>query len=264
MARLSKVKLMNLMAGDYQVRLSAAEKKQAAAAASAYYSSLSDAEKEALCGIGESELERMYEEYAVAQRLYEKLTEDVDTEVSDDEARIITLHRIVLYARREAEDGSITESTEEERHALAERLRARIEGGEDFDTLAYDHSQAEEISMSLAKGEADPAIEECCFALAEGELSPVIDTDEGSFLFLCISTCDREQTEERKLILGKERQREAFEERYQEYIRDREYYLNSELLEQTGDAGALIPAAANFFTLYELYFNTMDPEKAPG
>ncbi len=256
MARLSKIKLMNLMAGDYQVRLSATEKKQAAEAASAYYGSLSEAEKEALKGITESELERMYEEYAVACRLYEKLTVDVDTEVSDDEARIITLHRIVLYARREAEDGSIIESSEEERSAMAESLRQRIEEGEDFDTLAYDHSQAEDISMSLAKGEADPAIEECCFALAEGELSPVINTEEGSYLFLCISTCDRDQTEERKLILGKQRQRDAFEERYQEYILGREYYLNSELLEQTGDAGAMIPASANFFTLYELYFNT--------
>lgn len=255
MARLSKIKLMNLMAGVYQVRLSAAEKKQAAAAASEYYGSLSEEEKEALGWISENGLEKMYEEYALAQRLYEELTVDVDTEVSDDEARIITLHRIVLYAVHEGEDGNVIEMPAEERHARAESLRERIEGGEDFDTLAYDHSQEKEIGMSLAKGEADPAIEECCFSLAEGELSPVIDTEEGSYLFLCISTCDREQTEQRKAILGKQRQRDAFEERYQEYIRDRDYYLNSELLEQTGDGGAMIPAKANFFTVYESYFN---------
>ena len=254
MARLSKIKLMNLMAGDYQVHLSAAEKKQAAEAASLYYNSLSEAEIEALGGISESGLTRMFEEYALAQRLYEKLTEGVDTEVSDDEARIITLRRIVLYARREADDGSSIEMPEEQRNALAEELRARIEEGGDFDKLAYDYSQAEEISISLAKGEADPAIEECCFSLAEGELSPVINTDEGTYLFLCVSTCDRAQTEERKLILAKQRQRDAFEELYQEYIKGREYYLNSELLEQTGDAGALIPASANFFTIYEQCF----------
>jgi foldase protein PrsA len=255
MARLAKIKLMNLMAGAYQVRLNSSEKKQAAAAAAEYYGSLSEAEKEALGQISESALERMYEEYALAQRLYEKLTQDVDTEVSDDEARIITLHRIVLYAVREGEDGSVIRTSAEERKALAESLRGRIEGGEDFDTLAYDHSQEEEIGMSLAKGEADPAIEECCFSLAEGELSPVIDTEEGTYLFLCISTCDREQTEQRKIILGKQRRRDAFEERYQEYIRDRDYYLNSELLEQTGDGGAMIPAKANFFTVYDSYFN---------
>ncbi|MBR5419603.1 MAG: peptidyl-prolyl cis-trans isomerase [Lachnospiraceae bacterium] len=254
LARIGRVKLMNLMAELYQVSLNKEEEKKAAEAANEYYQSLSPEEIAALDGIRSGEVQRLMKEYAVARKLYRELTKDVNIEISDDEARIITLHQIALYVVHTADDGTVIEATIEELKRRAAELKDRIDEGEDFDSLAYGNNEAKELVISFPKGVMPAAVEEACFALAEGEVSDVVATEEGVFLFKCISTYEREQTEERKTELARERQKESFEARYEEFVKDKAYYLNETLWEsiQCPETGS--GEQTDFFTVYENYF----------
>ncbi len=62
-------------------------------------------------------MKSMYEDYCLAQEAYDKITEDVTVEVSDDESRSIQLDQIYVQEQ-----------------SLAEELKGRLDQGEDFET----------------------------------------------------------------------------------------------------------------------------------
>lgn len=72
-----------------------------------------------LLGVDEDAVKSMYEDYCLAQEAYDKITEDVTVEVSDDESRVIQLDQIYVQEQ-----------------SLAEELKGRLDQGEDFETLA--------------------------------------------------------------------------------------------------------------------------------
>lgn len=69
--------------------------------------------------------------------------------------------------------------------ALAESLRTRLEGGEDFEALAREYSEDTGSGAnggdlgSFGKGEMVPPFEEAAFSLPVGEISPVVETTFG-------------------------------------------------------------------------------------
>ena len=62
-------------------------------AAQEYYSSLNDTEIEAM-GATEEIVENLYREYAMADKVYQLIIQDINPEISDDEARKITVQQI--------------------------------------------------------------------------------------------------------------------------------------------------------------------------
>ena len=69
------------------------EKERAAAAGREYFTSLNSAEVTAL-NVTQDLITKMYEEYALAEKVYQTIVENVNPEVSDDEARTITVDMI--------------------------------------------------------------------------------------------------------------------------------------------------------------------------
>ncbi len=254
LARIAKVKLMNILAERYQVVLGSADVMKAQQAADMYFSSLSEAELELFGNLTKELTQKMYEEYAVADKLYDKLTEGVVTEISDDEARVVKLHRIVLLKQKTLDDGSVQEYDADELKLKAEDIIKRLEEGEDFDTIAYSVSDAKEISVDMVKGEEATDVEELCFALAEGEVGAPLVKNDGVYIYKCISTFDRQQIEERKIRLAKQREKEAFDAKYNEFASGMEIYLNEDLWNTIELGSVTGPAETDFFEIYNRFF----------
>lgn len=75
-----------------------------------------------------------------------------------------------------------TPASAEDKRALAEDLLARIQNGEDFDTLLaeYNEDTAEPADgYTFGPGEMMPAFEEASFALKLNEVSGIVETDYG-------------------------------------------------------------------------------------
>ena len=95
LAQIARIKTMNLMAERYEVTLSDEEKAQAENAANAYYSSLGSEEIEQM-GVSEKTISGLYREFALAEKVYQYTIKDINPEISDDEARTITVQHILI------------------------------------------------------------------------------------------------------------------------------------------------------------------------
>lgn len=115
---------MNLLAQKKEVTLDDKEKERAAAAGREYFASLNSAEVTAL-NVTQDLITKMYEEYALAEKVYQTIVENVNPEVSDDEARTITVDMIRVGDSAKA----------------SQVLGKAKEEGVDFETLAQAESE---------------------------------------------------------------------------------------------------------------------------
>lgn len=252
LARISRVKVMNLLAAKKKVSLSKDDEKLAKAAAQQYYTSLSEEEKK-LFNLSENDFENMYREYALANRVYGFLVKDINPEISDDEARTITVSHIHIKTYSIDSSGSRVEYSDEkkaEARKKAEEVIAELEDGKKFDSLIASYNEDENSTFLYRRGETDPAYEEAAFNLATDEVSDIVETPDGFYIIRCDNMFDRDETDENKLKILNQKKNEAFEEEYNAFLGERTGNLNE-------DAWAKIHAVkddaidtADFFTIY--------------
>ena len=258
LARIAKIKMMNLMAEYYEITLDERELELAENAAAEYYQSLSAEEIASMDGATQETVLQLYEEYALANKVYQYLVQGVNQEISDDEARTVTVWQIFLSTSYDRENGERADVSEAEREAVyqqAESICERLEAGEDFMTLASEYSDAGELEAYYRKGEQEESLVEAVFQLAENEVSGIIEGKQGYYIFQCISTYDMEQTEARKREIVKERQQEMFGQIYTMFIGDKRCYLNEELWDTISFTEQSSGATSNFFDIYAKYFS---------
>lgn len=95
LAQIAQIKTMNLMAEKYEVELDEEERARAENAAKAYYDTLGEREIE-LMGVNEKTIKSLYTELARAEKMYQYTIKDINPEISDDEARTITVQHILI------------------------------------------------------------------------------------------------------------------------------------------------------------------------
>ena len=253
LARISQVKAVSLMAEERGIKLDDDEQKAVDKVTDIYYSSLKKEEIEAM-GISKGTVHDLYEEYALSQKLYESIIKDVNPEISDDEARTITVQNILIRTYSYDDNGTkvpYDSSHKEAARQLAQSIRERLLEGEEFESLAEEYSDADEITISFGKGEMDTAFEVAAFELASGEISDVIETDYGYHVIKCISTFNREVTDSNKLKIVEQRKQEAFNGEYENYVASLTKKLNEELWESVSFIPDIDPEGAGFLEVFE-------------
>ena len=162
---MENLKTMTLLAQDRGITLSSGEQDKVRRLARNYYSGLSRAEIEYM-GITEEDVAIVYQDYYTANKVVEELTAGVDLEVSDSEAKVISIRRVCLPDRETAE-------------ALRGRL---LEEGSDFGAEARSVTGSTPPEEKIWRGEEPALLEEAAFSLASGEISQVIQLEDGFYL----------------------------------------------------------------------------------
>lgn len=169
-------------------------------------------------GITKEQVESIYRDNLLATKIYESLTLNVDTEVSDEEARQVVLYYLFVAKYGLDEDGAHTVLEEEELLKVRERaelLAAEAKLTEDFYTFAKNNTDdTDEIVLTVGRGEMLEELEKVAFGLQEGEVSGLVETDTGYFLLYCKTYQEEEATEQAKEEIILERQEKAFSENY--------------------------------------------------
>ena len=257
LAKLSQVKVINLLALDRGVEPT-----------EELLSVINEATDEYLESISEEELSRyqidrdkiydMYYEYGMSKLMYSTIIKDINPEISDDEARTITVEHILLKTFDIDENGNRVELdsfTKEEKKRLAEELVQRIEGGENFETLAAEYSEDENLTYAFGKGEMDAVFENAAFNLSSGEVSGVVETEFGYHIIKCISTFNREITDENKVKILKNRRDQAFRDIYDDFEENVSRELNDKIFDSLPDMKDERIGSKNFFDVFEDRWN---------
>ncbi len=257
LAKIAQMKSVYLLAQEKGVELTEAESRKLEQAANAYFSSLSEAEITQLNVTKEMVLQ-LYTEYTLADKVYQQIIAQVNPEISDDEARAVTVEQIMM--RKQTSDGRgnvivYTEKTQAESLAKMEEIREMVLAGErDFTEMVGKYNEAEDGQITFQKGEMDQAIEAVAFRLQTDEVSPVIETNQGYYLLKCTSTFDREQTDANKLVLIEERKNQAFGQEYDAFVKKLARKLNDDLWEKIELPEGSEIKTESFFEVYEEYF----------
>lgn len=233
-ARIAQIKTMNLLAEKYDIALTEGEEKKVNQAADTYFSSLNQAEKAAL-SVDKESIRKLYLEYALANKIYYTIIEDVNPEISDDEARTITVK--LIFLKTYSMDGKknkieFTEKNKEFVLQKAQEILQMAQGGEDFDTLISKYSEDENAAYSFGKGEMDQNFEDAAFNLSTDEISNVVETQNGYYIIKCISTFDRKETDINKVKIAEQRKKEAFNQVYDDFVKSQVRNLNTELWDE--------------------------------
>ena len=258
LAQLAQQKTMNLLARQNGVALSEEEEARAMQAAETYFQSLSEEEKSTL-QITVKDVEGLYREYALARKVYQYIIKDINPEISDDEARTITVQYI--YFRTCVLDGTgrkIEYSEEEKQEILrkAEEVRFQLKNEEaDFEELILKYSDSEEGTCSFGKGEKDQAFEDAAFNLETDEISDIVETPEGYYLIKCISTFNRTETDANKVKIVEKRREEVFGQEYEDFVAALTRNLNEDLWQSVSLAGTENITTSDFFDVFDKYFD---------
>lgn len=252
LAQLAQIKTMNLMAENYDVQLTDAESEKVETAAKTYYDSLNEKEKESM-GVTKSTIERLYKEYATANKVYEYIIQDVNPEISDDEARKITVQQIVVRTyRRDASGKQIPLDDEEKRYAYSKLAGAvtRAAAGEDFEALIDEYSDSSEHALSFGKGEVDPVYEEIAFNLGNGEVSRIFEMEDGYYLIKCVNTFNKEETDANKIKIVEQRRNDIFSQEYDGFVNTLIRNMNQEVWDEISMLHDEEITTADFFDVY--------------
>ena len=257
LAKMTQVKTMNLLAKQHQVTLSEEELETVKAAAETYYNGLNETEI-ARMEITEETVENLYAEYALADKVYEYIIKDINPEISDDEARTITVEHILIktYTLNGAgEKVEYTESAKQEAYRKAQEvLQLAKSGDRDFQSLIGTYSEDDNTIYSFGKGTMDPAFEEAAFNLGTDEISDIVESEYGYHIIKCISTFNKEETDANKIKIVEQRKEEVFGEEYDEFVSSLTRKLNEELWEKVAFIHEPEVNTKNFFDVYDEYF----------
>lgn len=256
LAKIAQVKAMNLLAEEYQLSLKDEQLKLVEEAAKEYYDSLNEKEIAAM-KVDLAIIEKLYQEYALADELYHYLIKDINPEISDDEARTITVEHILIKTYNLKQNGERVEYTKyakKEAKKTALNVCRMAKEGADFSTLASKYSEDDNLTYSFGKGEKEPAFEEAAFNLGTGEISDVIETQFGYHIIKCISTFNREVTEQNKEKIIEERKKEVFGVEYDNFVSSLTKNLNEELWKNLRFNYEDGVDTSDFFDVYDRYF----------
>ena len=262
LARIAQIKTMNLLAEQREVTLSDDEIAKTTAAAREYFESLTPAEKEYL-DVDMDVIAQLYREFATANKLYEALTVDINPEISDDEARTITVKTILIKTYTIDPSGRRIEYTDEEKKAALAKIaqiQQKLNDGEAFEVLAADYNEDTKDEYSFGRGVMPPEFEEAAFNLGVGEVSDIVETDYGYHLIYCVTTFNPEETDANKVKIVEQRKQEAFNEVYDAFVKTLTSNLNKPLYDSIHyDTGGGC-TTTGFFDIYDKYFTVVSTQ----
>ncbi len=252
LSKLAQIKIMNLMAEERDIELTEEEKQNVKKAAESYFSGLESDLIEAE-GITEAVVEKVYLEYAIANKVYATITESNDMEISDDEARAVTVQAIYFKNWKTKNNEKTALSESETLNVLKDAKEAlkRINAEEDFETVAVQYSEDKQIVKSFARGSVEEHFEELLFSMDEGDISNIIETKDGYYIVKCISTMDYKATQENKLVLAEKRKKEAFLKAYTEIAENTHSQFKDKRWNELTLNEEIHSTDANFFNIYD-------------
>ncbi|MGN1148851.1 MAG: peptidylprolyl isomerase [Lachnospiraceae bacterium] len=257
LAKIAQIKTLNLLAEQKGVSLDEADLEKVKLAAEEYFNSLNEAEIE-LMGATEEIVEQLYSEYALAEKVYAEIIQDINPEISDDEARTITVQHILIKTYTTDGRGERVEYTETAREAAyakaCEAYALATDGEHDFESLIAQYSEDNVATYSFRKGEMEPEFEEAAFNLGNNEISGIVEDAYGYHIIKCLNTFNREETDQNKLKIVEERKKEKFGEEYDVFVDTLTRKLNDKVWEEVGFIHDENVTTSDFFDVYIKYF----------
>ncbi len=228
---LSQIKILKQEAAKQKIELSEDELEEARADAIDYLSQLSKEEKKE-SGLTEDLLTTIYSENILANKVFEISTNDVDTNISDDEVKQITIQYLMVMTKGTDKNGNTVAMTPEEMKKAKSKAKSLFKEAKDttnFLTFAQSNTDANEVELTFSKADAPAELAAEAFKLSSGKMSGLIEGESGYYIIYCVNDDDEDATAKRKEELIMERQKASFEEKFAKWSSEYEIVISNTL-----------------------------------
>lgn len=232
---LTQVLCMNELAKEQEMVLTEEEQAMVSEASKEYYATLNSDEISYL-GVSESDINEFYNHYALAQKLYNSLTNEINEEVSDDEARVMEVMQIF-----------VSDSVR------ASEVQAKLNAGEDFASVANNYNELNNIQTFICRDDLPEEIEQEVFRLDNNEVSGMLTVENGYYFIRCLDKYNEAMTEANKKNIVEKREKEAFDDVYDAYIETLTSNMNEEVWESIEIDTESEIQTKSFFEIFEKY-----------
>ena len=182
---LEEIKLLCMLADERGISITSTERDIVRQMTDEYMAGLDEGDLEYI-GCTREDVQKMYTDIFQAEKLINSITGTVDSEISDSEAKVISIQQIV---------------TADEKKAKAILKRIKIDG-ENFNSMASRYTEDEEIDLKLMRSDNDEdLITRTAFSLEENEVSNILFKDGLYYIIKCTDGYAEEDTLLRKARL---------------------------------------------------------------
>lgn len=135
----------------------------------------------------------------------------------------------------------------------AQEAAARLSAGEDFASVASNYNEGGNIELNIARDDLPKEVEKVAFNLENDEVSGMISTDNGYYFIKCLNKYNEELTDANKVNIIEKREKEAFDDVYEEFIKKQGSYLNEKVWDALELETQVKMETNTFFETYDTY-----------
>lgn len=232
--QITELKIIRAEAEKLEINLTEDELADASSYAKEHYEGLTQADKNKYL-VTQELLKQVYEDNLLAEKVFETLTINVDSNVSDAEAKQVTVQHILVYSTDFDEKGNKVALSAAEKEAAYEKARTLLvqaKETEDFYALAEANSAADTIEYTFGRGqgpqEYSASFEQAAFTLKTGQVSELVTTDYGWHILYCVTDFNEDATIQAKERIIEQRRNDSFSELYAQWSGDYDVVINNE------------------------------------
>lgn len=229
-SQVKQVKVLVNYAKKNNIKLTNDEKKSAEEIAAQF---CAESEGKAILeetGATEDLISKIYEENAIATKVQQELVKDVDTNVTEDEARHTTVYKVVYEtSTTDAESGETKDMSDDEKAAQKEKAETALKDIQDGKTTIEDIAKELGVDTTaketygVGEAAAGEDFEKAMAELKDGDVAgQVFETEDGYVIAKLVAYTDKEATEAGKEDIISQRESELYQEKYEELVKDLE------------------------------------------
>ncbi len=234
---MEQIKILCMLAEEKGITVNSQERDEIRKLSEKYLSSLTEGDLKTI-GCTRDDIQDVYTDYYQANKLIHSLTEGIDSDISDSEAKVIKVQQIVTSSLKKAK-------------AILKKIKI---DNSDFETMAGRYSELENVEIVLERGRGDGLYENTAFSLDEGEVSNILAINGMFYIIKCTDGYDEEATLKRKESLQNAINNKTFQEVYAPYKQDHNIRFSDKFWKEINFGEENISTTDNFFEMYREEF----------
>lgn len=153
------------------------------------------------------------------------MTDDADTNITDEEAKQIKIQYIELITKGTDKNGRKVNLNAAQKAKTYKRMKEMLKEAkkaESFADFAEANTESRTSEATIGKDTKllDKEAIDAAFSLKKGKMSNVIGGENGYYIIYCVNDNDEDATYSRKEAIIEERQTKMFKEKYTDWLSD--------------------------------------------